>query len=250
MPNTDSRPTILVTGAAKRVGAAIARGLHAGGANVIVHCNRSRSEADALVKELNGMRAKSASVLQGDLLASNALKGLIDQAASMFGRLDGLVNNASAFYATPVGSIDEDNWNELVGANLKAPLLLSQAAVPYLRKTKGSIVNIVDIHAERPLKDYVVYSATKAGLMGLTLSLALELGPDIRVNGVSPGAIIWPDGTSDYPPAERERIIAQTPLKRVGAPEDIAGAVKFLLLDAPFISGQILAVDGGREISL
>ena len=250
MPNSDPRPAILITGAAKRVGAAIARGLHAADANVIVHCNRSRSEAEALVKELNGMREKSASVLQGDLLAYNAMKGLIVQAASMFGRLDGLVNNASTFYATPVGSIDEDNWNELVGANLKAPLFLSQAAVPYLKKTNGSIVNIVDIHAERPLRDYVVYSATKAGLMGLTRSLALELGPDIRVNGVSPGAIMWPDDGSDYPPAERERIIAQTPLKRVGTPEDIAGAVKFLMLDAPYISGQILAVDGGREISL
>ncbi|MEQ1519364.1 MAG: pteridine reductase [Usitatibacteraceae bacterium] len=250
MLDTDSRPAIIVTGAAKRVGAAIARALHAAGANVIVHCNHSRTEADALVKELNALREKSASVLQGDLLAYNALKGLIDQAASVFGRLDGLVNNASSFYATPIGSIDEDNWHELVGANLKAPLFLSQAAVPYLKKTNGSIVNIVDIHAERPLKDYVLYSATKAGLMGLTRSLALELGPDSRVTGVSPGASLWPDGTTDYPAVERERIVEQTPLKRVGSPEDIAGAVKFLLLDAPYVSGQILAVDGGREISL
>jgi pteridine reductase len=250
MHKTDSRPAIIITGAAKRVGAAITRVLHAAGANVVVHCNRSRADADALVRELNGLRAKSASVLQGDLLAYNALKGLIDQAASVFGRLDGLVNNASTFYATPVGSIDEDNWCELIGANLKAPLFLSQAAVPYLRKTRGSVVNIVDIHAERPLKDYVVYSATKAGLAGLTRSLALELGPDIRVNGVSPGAIIWPDGTSDYPAAERERIVQQVPLKRVGTPADIAGAVKFLMLDAPYVTGQILAVDGGREIAL
>jgi pteridine reductase len=250
MLNTDSRPAIIVTGAAKRVGAAIARTLHVAGANVIVHCNHSRAEADTLVKDLNALREKSASVLQGDLLAYNALKGLIDQAASAFGRLDGLVNNASTFYATPIGSIDEDNWHELIGANLKAPLFLSQAAVPYLRETKGSIVNIVDIHAERPLKDYVVYCAAKAGLVGLTRSLALELGPDIRVNGVSPGAILWPDGTSDFSEAERARIVEQTPLKRIGSPQDIADAVKFLLLDAPYVSGQILAVDGGREISL
>ena len=250
MSKTDPRPAIIVTGAAKRVGAAIVRALHAADVNVIVHCNRSRADADALVRELNDNRTKSAAVLQGDLLAYNALNGLIDQAASVFGRLDGLVNNASTFYATPVGKIDEDNWGDLIGANLKAPLFLSQAAAPYLRKTKGSIVNIVDIHAERPLKDFVVYSVAKAGLAGLTRSLALELGPDIRVNGVSPGAIIWPDGTSEYPAAERERIVQQAPLKRVGAPADIAGAVKFLMLDAPYVTGQILAVDGGREIAL
>ncbi len=250
MSENNSLPVILITGAAKRVGAAITKALHAAGANVIVHCNRSRTDADALVLELNNLRTRSASILQGDLLAYNALKGLIDQAASAFGRLDGLVNNASAFYPTPVGTIVEDHWNELIDANLKAPLFLSQAAVPYLRKTRGNIVNIIDIHAERPLKDYVVYSATKAGLAGLTRSLALELGPDIRVNGVSPGAIIWPDGAADYPAAERERIVNQVPLKRIGSPEDIAGAVKFLMLDAPYVTGQILAVDGGREIAL
>ena len=250
MSKTDANLTFFVTGAAKRVGAAITRVLHAAGANMIIHCNRSRDDADILARELNSARPNSASILQGDLLAYNALNGLIDQAASIFGGLDGLVNNASTFYPTPIGSIDEDNWSELIGANLKAPLFLSQAAVPYLRKTGGSIVNIIDIHAERPLKDYVVYSATKAGLAGLTRSLALELGPEIRVNGVSPGAIIWPDGGADYPAEERARIVQQVPLKRVGAPEDIAGAVKFLMLDAPYVTGQILAVDGGREIAL
>ena len=248
--NPQPNPAIIITGAARRVGAAIARTLHTAGANVIVHCNRSRADADALVKELNAVRAKSASVLQGDLLAYNALKGLIDQAASVFGKLDGLVNNASTFFATPIGKIDEDNWSELIGTNLKAPLFLSQAAVPYLQKTKGSIVNIVDIHSERPLKDFAVYSVAKAGLAGLTRSLALELGPNIRVNGVSPGAIIWPDGTTDYPAAERERIVLQTPLRRTGSPEDIAGAVKYLMLDAAYVTGQILAVDGGRELAL
>ena len=250
MSQIHSPPAILVTGAAKRVGAGITRALHAAGANVIVHCNHSRKDADALVLDLNRQRAGSASILQGDLLACNALKGLIDQAASAFGRLDGLVNNASAFYATPIGSIVEDHWNELIDANLKAPLFLSQAAAPYLKKTRGSIVNIVDIHAERPLKDFVVYTVAKAGLAGLTRSLALELAPEVRVNGVSPGAILWPDGGNDYPDAERQRIVSQTPLQRVGSPEDIAGAVKYLMLDAPYVSGQILAVDGGRSVAL
>ena len=242
-------PTILVTGAAKRVGAVIARTLHAVGANVIVHCNHSRAEADTLTKEFNSLRAHSAAMLQGDLLAHNALKGLIDQAASMFGRLDGLVNNASTFYATPVGNIDEDSWNDLIDSNLKAPLFLSQAAAPFLRKSQGSIVNIIDIHAERPLKDFVVYTVAKAGLVGLTRSLALELGPEVRVNGVSPGAILWPDAGNDFPQIEQARIISQTPLKRTGTPDDIAQAVKYLMLDAPFVSGQIIAVDGGRSVS-
>jgi pteridine reductase len=245
---------ILITGAAKRVGATIARALHAAGVSVVIHCNRSRAEADQLARELNGARADSADVVQGDLLAANALKGLVIQAHSCFGRLDGLVNNASTFYATPIGSIDEDHWHELMGSNLKAPLFLSQAAASFLRETGGAIVNIIDIHTEHPLKDFVVYNAAKAGLAGLTRSLALELGPEVRVNGVSPGAIMWPEagdgGGSNYPDAERARIVQQTPLKRVGSAEDIAGAVKFLLLDAPYVTGQILAVDGGREIAL
>lgn len=244
------RKAILVTGGAKRIGATISRTLHAAGADIVIHCNTSRVEADKLAAELNGTRAKSAAVLQGNLAASNALKGLVDQAASQFGRLDGLVNNASVFYPTPVGTINEDHWIDLMGTNLLAPLFLSQAAVPYLTKTQGAIVNIVDIHAEQPLKDYVVYTMTKAGLAGLTRSLALELGPNIRVNGVSPGAILWPDAGNDYPPAERERIVNQVPLKRVGGPEDIAGAVKYLMLEAPYVSGQILAVDGARSIAL
>lgn len=242
--------SILITGAARRVGAAIARRLHGAGCNVVIHCNRSRAEADALARELNGVRPKSASVVQGDLLAYNALKGLIDHAASEFGRLDGLVNNASTFYPTPIGRIDEDNWIDLIDSNLKAPLFLSQAAAPYLKKTQGGIVNIVDIHAERPLKDFVVYTIAKAGLAGLTRSLAIELAPEVRVNGVSPGAILWPDAGHDYPAAEQQRIVSQTPLQRTGAPDDIAGAVKYLLLDAPYVGGQILAVDGGRSQNL
>lgn len=248
-PDT-SPPAVFVTGGARRIGGAISRTLHAAGADVIVHCNRSRADADKLVAELNAARPKSAAVVQGDLLASNALKGLVDQAASMFHRLDGLVNNASNFYATPMGSINEDHWLDLMGTNLLAPLFLSQAAAPYLRETRGAIVNIVDIHADRPLKDYTVYNIAKAGLAGLTRSLAIELGPAVRVNGVSPGAILWPDAGNDYPPEEQLRIVDQTPLKRVGGPQDIAGAVKYLLLDAPYVTGQILAVDGGRVVSM
>lgn len=217
---------------------------------MIVHCNRSRADADTLVKNLNSTRPHTADVLQGDLLAFNALKGLIDQAHSCFGRLDGLVNNASSFYPTPMGAISEDDWLDLLGSNLKAPLFLSQAAAPYLQKSQGSIVNIVDIHSERPLKNFLLYSVAKAGLAGLTRALALELAPDVRVNGVSPGAIIWPDGGSAFSVAERERIIAQTPLNHVGSTEDIARAVKYLVLDAPFVTGQILAVDGGRSIAM
>lgn len=250
MPTDQPNPAVFVTGGARRIGAVISRTLHAAGADVVVHCNRSRAEADKLVAELNGLRPKSAAVLQGDLLASNALKGLVDQAASMFHRLDGLVNNASNFYATPVGSINEDHWLDLMGTNLLAPLFLSQAAAPYLRDTHGAIVNIVDIHAERPLKDYVVYNIAKAGLAGLTRSLAVELGPLVRVNGVSPGAILWPDAGGDYPPEEQLRIVDQTPMKRIGGPADIAGAVKYLMLDAPYVTGQILAVDGGRAVAL
>ncbi len=249
-------PSIFITGAAKRVGAAITRKLHAAGCDVVIHCNRSKKDADALAAELNASRAKSAAVVQGDLLADNALKGLVDQAHSCFGRLDGLVNNASAFYATPVGTISEDDWLHLMGSNLKAPLFLAQAATKYLRESRGAIVNIVDIHAERPLKNFALYNVAKAGLAGLTRSLAIELAPDIRVNGVSPGAILWPDsvngdaGDANYPVAERERITQQIPLQRVGSPEDIAGAVKYLLLDATYVTGQILAVDGGRSQAL
>jgi len=249
MSATESK-TIFVTGGAKRVGAAIVRAVHQSGCRVVIHCNQSRVEADALCGALNTQRTQSAAVIQGDLLASHALNGLVDQAHSCFGQLDGLVNNASLFRATPVGSINENDWLDLMGSNLKAPLLLSQAAAPYLRETQGAIVNIIDIHVDRPLKDFVVYNAAKAGLAGLTRSLALDLAPEIRVNGVSPGAIIWPEGGADYSIAERERIVNQIPLKRIGAASDIAGAVKFLLLDAPYVTGQILAVDGGRELAL
>jgi pteridine reductase len=241
---------VLVTGAARRIGAAIARRLHASGARVALHCHRSRSEAEALAAELNGARAGSCVVVQGDLLDVAGLPRIVEESASAFGRLDGLVNNASSFYATPFGRIAEAQWNDLIGTNLRAPLFLAQAAAPRLREAKGSIVNLVDIHAERPLKNFLVYSVAKAGLAGLTRALALELGPDVRVNGVAPGAILWPDGGEHFDPSERNRITGQTPLARIGNPDDVAGAVKYLLFDAPFVTGQILAVDGGRAIHL
>ena len=241
---------VLVTGAARRIGAAIARRLHAAGARVVLHCHRSRAEADALAAELNGPRKGSAAVVQGDLLDVASLARIVDEATRAFGRLDGLVNNASSFYATPFGSIGEREWNDLMGSNLRAPLLLSQAAAPALRHANGAIVNIVDIHWERPLENFVVYSVAKAGLAGLTRSLALEMGPEVRVNGVAPGAIVWPEEGKHFDAGEKRRIEAQTPLERIGSPEDVAGAVKYLLFDAPFVTGQILAVDGGRGIHL
>jgi len=241
---------VLVTGAARRIGAAIARALHAAGARVALHCNRSRAEAERLAAELNAARAGSCAVVQADLLDLAALPRLVEAAATPFGRLDALVNNASSFYSTPFGPIGEREWQDLIGTNLRAPLFLAQAAAPRLKQSRGAIVNIVDIHAERPLENFLVYSVAKAGLAGLTRALALELGPDVRVNGVAPGAILWPDGGAHFEPAERNRITSQTPLGRIGSPEDVAGAVKYLLFDAPFVTGQILAVDGGRAIHI
>jgi pteridine reductase len=241
---------VLVTGAARRIGAAIARTLHAAGARVVLHCRSSRAEADRLAAELNGARPGSCAVVQADLLDPAALPRLVEEAAGAFGRLDGLVNNASSFHATPFGAITATQWEDLVGSNLRAPLFLAQAAAPRLTAARGAIVNVVDIHAERPLKDFVVYSIAKSGLAGLTRALALELGPAVRVNGVAPGAILWPDGAEHFAAEEKSRIVAHTPLGRIGDPADVAGAVKYLLFDAPFVTGQILAVDGGRGIHI
>jgi pteridine reductase len=241
---------VLITGAARRIGAAIARRLHSEGAHIVLHCHRSRAEADALAGTLNAQRADSCAVVQGDLLDIECLQDIVEDAARAFGRLDALVNNASSFYPTPFGAIGLSEWDDLMGSNLRAPLFLAQAAAPHLREAKGAIVNLVDIHAERPLKDFVVYSVAKTGLAGLTRALALEMGPHVRVNGVAPGAILWPDGDEHFAPSERTRILAHTPLARIGQPEDVAGAVKYLLFDAPFVTGQILAVDGGRGIHI
>ncbi len=236
----------LVTGAAKRVGAAIARRLHAAGASVALHYRGAKVDAVKLEAELNAQRDGSAFCVKQELLEEGAAEALIDAVVKRFGRLDLLVNNASMFYATPVGRIKAKHWSELVGSNLRAPLFLSQEAAPHLAKSKGSIVNIVDIHAERPLKSYVVYSIAKSGLAALTRSLALELAPKVRVNGVAPGAIAWPED-GQFETAERRRVVATTPLARVGDPADIAQAVHFLVT-APFVTGHIIAVDGGRSV--
>ena len=240
--------TGLVTGGARRVGAAITRRLHAAGANVLVHYRDSDADADKLVAELNGVRAKSAQKVKAELLAPIAPRALLGAALDGFGRLDILVNNASSFFPVAMGAIEASHWEELVGSNLRAPLFIAQEAAPELAKNEGSIVNIVDIHAERPLKGYAVYSTAKAGLAALTRSLAIELAPRVRVNGVAPGAIAWPED-GQFDPAERERVVKTTPLGRTGSAEDIAQAVHFLAC-APYVTGQILAVDGGRSIYL
>ena len=240
--------TALITGGARRVGAAIVRRLHAAGANVLIHYRDSEADASLLVKELNSLRAKSAASVKAELLAPIAPRALVGAARDAFGRLDLLVNNASSFFAVGIGAVEPSHWEELVGSNLRAPLFISQEAAPELARNEGAIVNIVDIHAERPLKGYPLYSVAKAGLAALTRSLALELAPRVRVNGVAPGAIAWPEN-GQFDPAERERVVATTPLARIGTPEDVAQAVHFLAC-APYITGQIIAVDGGRSIFL
>jgi pteridine reductase len=240
--------TALVTGGARRVGAAITRRLHAAGAAVLVHYRDSEADATRLVAELNAARPKSAEKVKAELLAPIAPRALVNAAVDAFGRLDVLVNNASAFFPVEMGKIEPSHWEELVGSNLRAPLFISQQAAPQLAKHEGAIINIVDIHAERPLKGYSVYTIAKGGLAAMTRSLALELAPRVRVNGVAPGAIAWPED-GQFEPAERERIVSTTPLGKVGTPDDIAHAVHFLAC-APFVTGQVLNVDGGRSIFL
>jgi len=237
---------ILVTGAARRIGAAIVTCLHANGARVAIHYRSSGDEAESLASRLNGVRARSALAVQSDLLDVNSLPSLIAAVIDWGGRLDGLVNSASNFYPTPVGNIDEEQWDELVGSNLKAPLFLSQAAASHLCDSSGAIVNIVDIHAQRPLRDHSVYGSAKAGLAMLTRSLAKDLAPEVRVNGVAPGAILWPE--NGMTESVQQSILDQIPLQRAGTPEDIAGCVLYLLRDATYVTGQIIPVDGGRSI--
>lgn len=241
---------VLITGGAKRVGAAICRKLHAQGANLVVHYRSSLKEAQNLQNDLNNNRPGSVTLAQADLLEIKTLPDFVDGVAELFGRLDGVVNNASSFFPTPLGNCTIEAWDDLVGSNLMAPLFLSQAAAPYLKQQQGCIVNIIDIHADRPLKNYVIYNAAKGGLVSLTKSLALELAPEIRVNGVSPGPILWPENGEWRDDAARQHIINRTLLKRTGEPEDIAKTVRFLIADAPYITGQIIAVDGGRSINL
>jgi len=241
--------SVLITGGAKRVGAAVCRRLHAAGANLMLHYRASAGEARLLQAELNHVRQNSVALIQADLLDLAGLPEIVKNTLSRFERLDALVNNASTFFPTPVGEITLANWDNLMGTNLRAPLFLAQAAAPHLRRTGGAIVNITDIHADRPLKSYVVYSVAKAALAGLTRSLARELGPEIRVNAVAPGPILWPeDGSWDE--VARQRVISHTLLKRTGDPDDIARAVHYLIAEAPYVTGQIIAVDGGRSINL
>jgi len=241
--------SVLITGGAKRVGAAICRRLHGAGANLMLHYRASAGEARLLQAELNHTRPNSVSLIQADLLDLNKLPSVVEQTLQAFGRLDALVNNASSFFPTTVGEITEAHWNDLIGTNLQVPLFLAQAAAPALKKAQGAIVNLSDIHAERPLKNYVVYSIAKAGLVGLTRSLARELAPEVRVNAVAPGPILWPDDES-FDELSRQRIISHTPLKREGTPDDIARAVQFLLADANYITGETINVDGGRNMAI
>lgn len=238
--------TVLITGAARRVGAAIARTLHGAGANVLVHYRSSAAAAASLARELNEARAGSAQTLKADLLDVHQIAPLIDAAEKAFGALDILVNNASTFYPTPMGEITPEQWDDLMGTNVKAPLFLAQAAAPALRKTSGLILNLVDIHARRPLKRFPVYCTAKAALAMLTQSLARELAPEVRVNGIAPGPVMWPEHAPD--PQMQAKIISQTLLQRQGTPNDVARTALFFACDAPYITGQILAVDGGRSV--
>jgi pteridine reductase len=237
---------VLVTGGARRLGAALVRAVHGAGASLAVHYRKSADAAQALCAELNGLRPGSAVAIAADLNDLAALEALPHATTQAFGRLDVLVNNASTFYPTPMGSIGLEAWNDLVGSNLRAPLFLAQAARPSLRETKGLILNLIDIHGFRPLKQYPVYSIAKAGLVMLTQSLARELGPEIRVNGIAPGSILWPEAPLD--PVVKARILDRTALKRAGSPEDIAKAALYFMTDAPYVTGQVLAVDGGRMV--
>lgn len=240
---------VLITGGAIRVGAAITRELHRHGANIMLHYHTSATEALALQAELNADRPNSVAIQQTNLLDTDSLPALIEMTLQHFGRLDALINNASSYYPTELGSIRTEQWEDLMGSNLKAPLFLSQAAADALQASEGCIVNITDMHIERPKKHYIVYSAAKAGLVSLTKSLAQELAPRVRVNAVAPGPVLWPDDNQEFDEVYRQQVVNQTLLKRSGEPSDIARAVKFLIYDSPFVTGHVLAVDGGRHLS-
>lgn len=239
--------TVFITGASQRIGAVVVRTLHKQGANIVLHYRSSQAPAQALQKSLNDQRPNSCYILQAELLNTVELPHLMKKVVACTGRLDVLINNASSFFPTYMGDISEQNWDDLMGTNAKVPLFLSQSAAPHLKQTSGCIINMVDIHGMRPLKSHPVYSMAKAALCMLTQSLARELAPEIRVNGVAPGAILWPDQDDD--PVRNLTIIEQTALKRQGTPEDIARTILFLVRDAPYITGQIIPVDGGRLLN-
>jgi len=243
---TDHPPVALITGGAKRIGKEISRSLHANGYNVMIHYRSSKNAAIELITELNNIRANSAAATQCDLLDLKSIPSVIDHTIQQFGQLNALINNASTFYTTPIELVEEEFWNDLMGSNLKAPAFLTKTATQHLRKTNGNIINIVDIYADRPLSNHPIYCAAKAGLEMLTKSLARDLAPEIRVNGVAPGAILWPEnGNSEF---TIEQIIERIPLNRMGEPSDIAKTVLFLITEATYITGQIIKVDGGRSI--
>ncbi len=244
----DDNPTALVTGGARRIGAKLVQTLHDAGFRVIIHCRRSRDEADALAAYLESERRDSARVVTGDLADPATCERVAEEAIAQWGRLDVLVNNASTFYPTPVGTITADAFDDLIASNLRAPTFVAQAAAPALRERGGAIINIADVHGERPLADYPVYCAAKAGLIMLTRTLARDLAPDVRVNAIAPGSILWPEGPAGDDPTKRQAVLDATPLGRQGTPEDIAGALLYLVRDAPFVTGQTLAVDGGRGL--
>jgi pteridine reductase len=246
-PGAD-RPVALITGAARRVGAVIARTLHAAGYDVALHYRHSAADAHTLADELEAQRGGSTLLLQAELAELSSLPGMIDQLLARYGRLDALVNNASAFFSTPAGTATAEQWNALFASNAQAPFFLSQLAIPALRASGGAIVNMIDIYAERPLAGHPLYCMAKAALAAMTRSLALDLGPDIRVNGVAPGAVLWPGDGKAYD--DQQAMLARTPLKRAGAPDDVASAVLWLLRDAPFVTGQIIRVDGGRTLAV
>lgn len=240
----------LVTGSARRIGAVTVQALHQAGATVVIHYRNSAKDAEELSKKLNTIRPDSCYSHQAELSDTTQLSKMIDAIIHQAGRLDILINNASSFFATPLGKISEEDWDNLMASNLKAPLFLSQLAAPELIKNKGCIVNMVDIHGIRPLKDHTVYSSAKAGLLMLTQSLARELGPEVRVNGVAPGAILWPENESEISGIDEQlEILNKTCLKREGSPKDIAKAILFLVCDADYITGHIIPVDGGRLLN-
>lgn len=240
-------PVALVTGAARRVGAAIAAALHARGFRVALHYRRSRGDAQALARRLNATRPGSAQIFDADVCDARACRALVAAVTGHFGALDLLVNNASGFYPTPIASVTEAQFDELVGSNLKGPVFLCSAAAGHLTRARGAIVNITDIHARHPIEDHPVYCAAKAGLECLTRALARDLAPAVRVNAVAPGAILWPEQGHDDE-ASRAAVIAGTELKRMGTPQDIAGAVAWLATDAGYVTGQVISVDGGRTL--
>ena len=236
----------LVTGGGRRIGAEIVRGLHEAGASVAIHYLRSAADAETLATELNAKRKGSAATVAGDLRDTEHLPRIILSTEKQFGQLDVLVNNASGFYPTPLGTISDKHWQDLFGSNAKAPLFLAQAAAASLRETRGSIINMVDIHAQRPLRDHLVYGAAKAALAMLTKGLARELAPEVRVNGIAPGPILWPKQGLDE--TTQKKIVERTALKRAGTPADIVSCILYLVQDADYVTGQIIAVDGGRSI--